>query len=450
MSKEIKIRKGVNIKLKGTAEMVFAASAPPATFSVKPTDFHGLVPKLVVRQGDEVNAGTVLFYDKYNEKIKYTSPVSGEVVDIVRGEKRKLLEVRILPDKEIRYEQFNISDPQKLSEEEVKNALLLAGLWPVIRQRPYDVVAIPDRKPKAIFISTFNSAPLAPDYDFIVHGQGDIFQIGLDALSKLCDGKIHLNINSDVKSSGVFRNSKNVLINYFSGPHPSGNVGVQIHHIDPLNKGEVIWYINPQDVLSIGKLFKEHRYDATRVIALTGSSVKKPKYYKTMIGACIKEFLKDNIESGHLRYISGNVLTGTKIHPDGHLGYYDDQITVIPEGDKPEFMGWLAPGFDKFSLSRTYFSWLTPSKQYELDTNMHGEERPFVMTGEYEKVFPMNIYPQQLLKAIIIGDLELMENLGIYEVAPEDFALCEFVCTSKIRAQEIIRKGLDYVQKECG
>lgn len=449
MSKEIRIRKGVNIKLKGMAELVYAPAAPSASYSIKPIDFHGLVPKLVVKPGDEVKAGTVLFYDKYNEKIRFVSPVSGEIADIIRGEKRKLLEVRILPDKEVRYEQFNIADPLKLSGEEVKKALLYGGLWPAIRQRPYDVIANPDRTPKAIFISTFNSAPLAPDYDFVIHGQGESFQTGLNALSRLC-GKVHVNINSEVKTSGVFRNSKNVQLNFFAGPHPAGNIGVQIHHIDPLNKGEVVWFVNPQDVVAIGKYFREGRYDATRIVALTGSCVKKPKYYKTFSGACIKEFLKDNVESGHMRYISGNVLTGTKITPDGHIGFYDDQVTVIPEGDIPEFMGWLAPGFDKFSISRTFFSWLTPSKEYSLDTNLHGEERPFVMTGEYEKVFPMDIYPQQLLKAIIIGDIELMENLGIYEVAPEDFALCEFVCTSKIRAQEIVRKGLDFVQKECG
>lgn len=451
MSQIIKIKKGVNIKLKGAAEMVFASVPSPATFAIKPTDFHGLVPKLLVKVGDEVKAGTILFEDKYQPKIKFSSPVSGEIADIVRGEKRRLLEIKILPDKEIRYEQFNTSDPNKLSGEEIKNLLLQSGLWATIRQRPYDVIANPDKKPKAIFISTFNSAPLAPDYDFIVHGHGDVFQIGLDAIKKLTDGKVHLGINADVKSSGVFRNSKNVELNYFSGPHPSGNVGVQIHHIDPINKGETVWYLNPQDVLVIGRFFKEGKLDATKIIALTGSAVKKPRYYKTILGSCIKEFLKDNInDTGHLRYISGNVFTGKKINPDGHLGFYDDQITVIPEGDKAEFMGWLAPGLEKFSMSKTFFSWLFPNKEYSLDTNLHGEERPFVMTGQYEKVFPFNIYPQQLLKAIIVGDLELMENLGIYEVAPEDFALCEFVCTSKINSQEIVRKGLDYVQKECG
>ena len=450
MTKEIKIRKGVNIKLKGKADLVFAAAAPSATFSIKPTDFHELVPKLNVKVGDEVKAGSILFEDKYHPRIKFTSPVSGEIVDIVRGEKRRLLEIKILPDKDIRYENFAAGDPNKMSGEEVKNTLLQAGFWSMIRQRPYDVIANPEKKPKAIFISTFNSAPLAPDYDFIVHGQGDIFQTGLDAVAKLTEGKVHLNVCSDVKSSGVFTHSKNVQVNHVSGPHPAGNVGVQIHHIDAINKGETVWYLNPQDVLAIGRFFKEGKFDATRIIAVTGSAVKKPRYYRTLIGACIKEFLKDNVEGGNLRYISGNILTGTKINPDGHLGFYDDQITVIPEGDKSEFMGWLTPGFEKFSISRTFFSWLNKNKEYSLDTNLHGEERPFVMTGQYEEVFPMNVYPQHLLKAIIVGDLELMENLGIYEVAPEDFALCEFICTSKINSQEIVRKGLDYVRKECG
>lgn len=446
----IKIRKGVNIKLKGTAELVFAAVPPPATISIKPIDFHGLVPKLTVKTGDEVKAGTVLFFDKFYDSVKFTSPVSGQVSEIIRGEKRKLLEVRIIPEKETRYEQFTKGDPNKLSAEEIKKVLLQSGCWPMIRQRPFDVIAKPDSKPKAIFISTFNSAPLAPDYDFIVHGQGDAFQAGLDALSKLCDGQVHLNVNADVKTSGVFRNSKNVQVNSFSGPHPAGNVGVQIHHISPINKGEVVWYIQPQGVLSVGKLFLEGRFDGTHVAALTGSGIKKPRYYKTVIGASLKEFLKDNLEGENLRFISGNVLTGTKVNPDGHLGFYDDQITVIPEGNTQEFLGWLTPGFNKFSLSRTFFSWLMSGKEYTLDTNTHGEERPFVMSGQYEKLFPMDIYPVYLLKAIIVGDIELMENLGIYEVAPEDFALCEFACTSKINLQEIIRKGLDLVQKECG
>lgn len=450
MPNEIKIRKGVNIRLKGAAEKVIASAAPPSSYSVKPADFHNLVPKLVVQPGDEVKAGSVLFYDKYNENIRFVSPVSGEVTEIVRGEKRKLLEVRILPDKETNYEKFETADPNKITAEQINKSLLHSGLWPFLRQRPYDVIANPERKPKAIFISSFNSAPLAPDYDFAVHGQGDFFQTGLDALAKLCEGKVYLNLNAAEKTSGVFRNAKNVQISYFSGPHPSGNVGVQIHHLNPINKGEVIWCVNPQDVIIIGKLFKEGKYDASRIIALTGSSVKKPRYFKTIIGANIKEFIQDNIEPGNLRYISGNILTGKKINPDGHLGFYDDQITVIPEGDKQEFLGWITPGLNKFSVSRSFCSWLMPNKEYALDTNLHGEDRPFVLTGQYEQVFPMNIYPQQLLKAIIIGDLELMENLGIYEVAPEDFALCEFVCTSKINSQEIVRKGLDYVQKECG
>ena len=449
MSKQIKIKKGVNIKLKGKAELVYGTVTPPSTFSIKPTNFHGLVPKLEVKKGDEVRAGSPLFSDKYNEKLKFVSPVSGEVVDIIRGEKRKLLEIKILADKDIRYDQFNVSDPTKLSDVQVKSALMHGGLWPFLRQRPYDVVALPDKKPLAIYVSTFSSAPLSPDNDFILKGQKENFQTGLDAISKLCDGNLHLNVSSE-SNSEVFKNSKNVKINYFSGPHPTGNIGVQIHHIKPLNKGEVVWYINSQDVLAVGKFFREGKFDATRIIALTGSSVKSPKYFKTLIGGCVKEFLKDNIEEGNFRVISGNVLTGIKITPEDHLGFYHDQITVIPEGNQPEFMGWLAPGFNKFSLSGTFFSRFFSGKEYNLNTNMNGEERPFVMTGEYEKIFPMDIYPQQLLKAIIIGDIELMENLGIYEVAPEDFALCEFACTSKINAQEIVRKGLDLIQKECG
>ena len=270
-------------------------------------------------------------------------------------------------------------------------------------------------------------------------------------ISKLTSGKVHLNINADLITSKVFTNSKDVQINNISGPHPSGNVGIQIHHIDPINKGESVWYISPQDVLVIGRLFLEGRFNASRVVALSGSEVKngRRRYHKTHIGASIKNIVSDNINDGNIRYISGNVLTGTKISSDGFLGFYDTQLTVIPEGEDPEFLGWLTPGLDKFSLSRTFLSWLMPNKEYHLNTNMHGEKRAYVMSGEYERVLPMDIYPVHLIKAIMIEDIELMENLGIYEVSEEDFALCEFVCSSKIDVQEIIRKGLDLIKKEC-
>ena len=327
--------------------------------------------------------------------------------------------------------------------------MLEAGVWPFIRQRPYSVVANPLDVPKAIFISAFNSAPLAPDNDFIVHGHGELFQLGLDAIAKLTNGVVNLNVSGKNKASGVFTNSKNVEINTVSGPHPAGNVGIQIHHIDPINKDEKIWYLEPQSVLIIGSLFKEGIFDPTRVVALAGSQVSKPKYYKTTIGISIKSILTDNSIAENSRFISGDPLTGTQIEEEGYLGFYDDQITVLPEGGDPEFMGWAAPGFNKFSLSRTFTSWLS-NKAYNLNTAINGEHRAFVMSGQYEKVFPMDIYPVHLIKAILVNDIELMENLGIYEVAPEDFALCEFACTSKTDVQKIVREGLDLVQKECG
>ena len=448
MSQHIKIRKGVNIKLQGTAEKVNVDATFPDSFAIKPSDFHGVVPKLLVKQGAEVKAGTPIFYDKLNEHIKFTSPVSGEVAEIVRGEKRKILEIKILPDKEIRYEEFTKADPKDLSREEILKQLLDSGCWPMITQRPFAVIANPQEKPKSIFISAFDSSPLAPDRDFIVHGRGATFQKGLDAIAKLTDGTVHLNVHTQLNASDVFTKAKGVQINQISGPHPSGNVGVQIHHIDPMGKGDVVWCLDPQGVLAIGQLFEEGKFDASRVVALTGSEIKKPRYYKTYFGAAVNKMLADNVNDGEVRFIAGNPLTGKQITDKGYIGYYDEQVTALPEGNKPQFFGWIAPGFDKFSLSRTFFSWLTPNKEYALNTSMNGEERAFVMTGQYEKVFPMDIYPVHLIKAIMIGDIEMMENLGIYEVAPEDFALCEYGCTSKINVQSIVRAGLDKVMND--
>lgn len=449
MSKYIKIKKGLNIKLAGEADKTFSNIALPETFALKLSDFIDVLPKLLVKQGDEVQAGTPLFYDKNNEAIRFCSPVSGEVIEIIRGEKRKILEVKILADKIINYVNFNKANPKDLSRENIIEALLNSGIWPFIRQRPFGVIANPEEKPKSIFISAFDSNPLAPDNDFIMGEDGENFQTGLDALQKLTDGKVHLNIHADRTQSTVFTGAKGVEINKFSGPHPAGNAGVQIHHIDPVNKGESVWCLNAQDVLIVGRLFNEGRFDPFRVIALTGSQVKSPKYYKTVVGGAVKNILAEGgLKEGTNRIISGNVLTGQEISEDGYLGFYDSQITVIPEGDEPEFMGWITPGLNKFSMSRSFFSWLTPNKKYELNTNLHGEERPFVVTGQYEKVFPMDIYPVHLLKAVLIEDIELMENLGIYEVVEEDFALCEFVCTSKIESQDIIRRGLDLIRKE--
>ncbi|NGY37015.1 Na(+)-translocating NADH-quinone reductase subunit A [Flavobacterium sp. XN-5] len=449
MSEYIKIKRGLNLKLIGEAAKSVLELPVAEIFAIKPKDFVGLTPKLLVKVGTNVLAGTKLFYDKNNENILFCSPVSGEVIEIIRGEKRVILEIKILADREIKHLLFNKSNPNQLSRKEIVEQLLDSGIWTFIRQRPYGTIAKPSENPKAIFISAFDTNPLAPDNDFIMSGKESHFQTGIDALKKLTTGKTHLNVKANSSPAATFGQTQNVQINNISGPHPAGNIGVQIHHIDPINKGEVVWYINPQDVVIIGKLFDKGIFDAARTIAVTGSQIIKPQYYKTIVGSSIKNILADTgLKKGDNRIISGSILSGSKVPADGFLGFYDSQITVIPEGNQYEFMGWLKPGFDKFSMSRTFFSWLSPNKQHDLNTNLHGEERPFVMTGQYEKVFPMNIYPVQLLKSILIEDIDMMEKLGIYEVAEEDFALCELVCTSKIKSQEIIRHGLDMVRKE--
>ena len=449
MSKDIRLKKGLNIQLHGEADKVYANITQSETFVVRPTDFHGLTPKLTVKEGDCVNAGSVLFFDKYNERVKFTSPVSGEVVAINRGAKRRILEVVLKADAEVKYESFDKGSAADLNRDQIIETLLNSGLWPFIRQKPFDVIANPDDMPKAIFISTFNTAPLAADNDFVLHGMTKEFQTGLDYIKKLTQGTVHLNIDGNTNPSKVFTDAKGVQINKVSGKHPAGNVGVQIHHIDPINKGDIVWYLYPQDVIAIARLFAEGKYDASRIVALTGSQVLKPRYYRTIAGASIFKMVTDNLKKGDSRFISGDVLTGNQITKNGALGFYDTQVTVIPEGDYQEFLGWLAPGLDKFSISKTFFSWLRPSKKYSLDTNYHGEERAYVITGNYEKVFPMDVFPMQLIKACMIEDIKLMENLGIYEVSSEDFALCEFICTSKIEVQQIIREGLDLIKKEC-
>lgn len=452
MSNAISIRRGLNIKLKGEAEKVYQSVPVSGTFSLKPSDFHGINPKLTVKEGDAVKAGDTIFISKDDTRICFTSPVSGKITSVVRGEKRRILEILIQSESGINYKEFKKGDPKTMKREEVIENLLSSGMWPFIRQRPYAVIASPSDKPKAIFISAFDTAPLAPDNDFIMHGNGEDFQTGLDAICKLTDGKVHLNVSGEQGQSKVFSNSKGVQINTVRGPHPAGNVGTQIHHISPLNKGEVIWYLYPQDVLAIGRLFKTGNADFSKIVALTGPEAKNQKYFKTIACAPIAQIINGNTSDKKNRIISGNVLTGTNAGANGTVGFYDYQVTVIEEGDTPQFMlteGWMAPGFNKLSKSRTFFSWMMPNKKYSLNTNYNGEERAFVMTGQYEQVFPFDIYPVQLVKAAITNDIDGMEQLGIYEVAPEDFALCEFVCTSKIESQKIIREALDLVREEC-
>ncbi len=441
MAKNVKISRGVDIKLQGKAEQKLS-SVESTSVALKPSDFHGVIPKLEVKKGDEVKAGSPLFHDKNNEHVKFVSPVSGEVADVIRGAKRRIMEVRVLADKETKFELF---DTKGINDKEsIISMLRQSGQWTLIKKRPFDIIADSTETPKEIFISTFDSAPLAPDYNYILKERAEDLQTAIDAMSKLTSGSVNLVARGD---AGVFGGLKNCTIHTVNGPHPAGNVGVQIHHIAPLSKGEVVWTINPQDLAAIGKFLNTGQIENTRVVALTGAEVSEPQYYNMTLGGSTERLVLGNVSKG-ARVISGNVLTGDKLEESGYLGYYHHQVTAIPEDKEPEFFGWLAPGFDKFSLSNTFFSWAMPKKKYNLGTSLHGEERAFVVTGQYEKVFPFDIYPVQLLKSIMVSDIEQMENLGIYEVAPEDFALCEFACTSKINSQEIVRNGLDLIIKE--
>ena len=447
MSVTIKLKKGFDLRLKGIAEKKLASEIHSSLYAVKPTDFPGLVPRLTVKQGDQVEAGTSVFIDKMRPEINFTSPVSGTVISVNRGDRRKLLEVVIEKSGNETID-FGKQDVSKLSGEQIKELLLVSGLWPVVRQRPYHIIARPDSKPKSIFITCFDSAPLAPDYNFILQNSSlPLFQTGITALTKLTEGKVHLVLNGKDEAGGL-KNITGTEVSRFSGPHPAGNVGVHIHHLDPLNKGEAVWFVNLQDVISIGRLLAEGIYKPERIVALTGSEVISPQYYKVLSGTSVSGIIKNNLKAGHLRIISGNVLTGTKIPDDGYLGHYDSQVTVIPEGDHYEFFGWAKPGIDKFSFFRTFASKLFPRKEYKLDTNLNGGERAFVLTGQYEKVLPMDIYPMQLFKAILAQDIDMMENLGIYEIAEEDVALCEYIDPSKNEIQTILREGIKLMMKE--
>lgn len=448
MSGITRIKKGLDIKLQGKANKIYARSERALHYAVKPTDFHGVMPKLVVKVDDKVKVGSPLFYDKYKPAVKFTSPVSGKIKAINRGERRRILEVVIEADKEDSYVEFKTGEPSSMKREQVISLLQESGMWPSIIQRPFAIIANAEKTPKAIFISGFDSAPLAPDYDFMLKDSVVEFQKGVDALKVLTDGKIHLGINADYPPCETYAKAKGVEIHQFKGPHPAGNPGIQIHHIDPVNKGETVWYVNPAEVVRIGKFFIDGKVDNTTVVALAGSEVEKPLYLKLIRGAAISSILSEKELQGNNRTISGNVLTGKKVLKSGFLGYYDHLVTVIPEGDHYEFLGWASLGFGKYSVSRSYWNWLTPKKENRIDTNLKGGERAFVMTGEYNKVFPMDILPVQLLKSILVDDIDQMEKLGIYEVAEEDLALCEFVCTSKIEVQEIIRKGLELMIKE--
>lgn len=447
MTNVIKIKKGLDINLKGKASEVLLNGGSSATYALVPDSYNGIMPKVVAKVGDKVKAGSVLFVDKNRPEIKFVSPVSGEVAAVNRGEKRKVLSVVVKPDTQVVYEEFGKKNVASMKADEVKEALLTAGMWPFIKQRPYDIVANPAESPRDIFVSAFYSAPLAPDFDFILKGQEADFQAGLSALAKMTAGKVYVGVRKGSAAAKV----SGVTIVEVEGPHPAANVGVQINNIKPVNKGEVVWTVNPDDVIIMGRLFNKGVADFSRLVVLTGSETTERGYIKTIAGCTIESLVAGKImDNGHIRVISGNVLTGSKVGKEDYLRAYDNQVTVIPEGDdNDEFFGWAVPGFNKYSTSHSYLTWLIGrNKEYVLDARIKGGRRAMIMSNEYDKVFPMDILPEYLIKAILAFDIDKMENLGIYEVAPEDFALCEFVDTSKMELQKIVRDGLNLLYKE--
>ncbi|MCC8187531.1 MAG: Na(+)-translocating NADH-quinone reductase subunit A [Bacteroides sp.] len=448
MASVIKLRKGLDINLKGKAAKEFLSVKEPGFYALIPDDFHGVTPKVVVKEQEYVMAGGPLFIDKNHPEVKFVSPVSGVVTSVERGARRKVMSITVQAAEEQDYEEFGKKDVALLNGNQVKAALLEAGIFAFFKERPYQVVANPTILPKAIFVSAFDSSPLAPDFEFALKGEERNFQTGLDALAKIA--KTYLSIRVDQKAVALTQ-AKNVIVTAFEGPHPAGNVGVQINHLDPINKEEVVWTIGAQEVIFIGRLFNTGHVDFTRTVALTGSEVKKTGYCKLKVGALLTGVFSGNVHKEiDLRYISGNVLTGKKVSPNGFLGAFDNQLTVIPEGDDiHEILGWIMPRFDQFSVNRSYFSWLMgKKKEYVLDARIKGGHRHMIMSHEYDRVLPMDIMPEYLIKAIIAGDIDRMEQLGIYEVAPEDFALCEFVCSSKMELQRIVREGLDNLRAE--
>ena len=447
MAKEIKLRKGLDIRLKGVANLVKKKPTTQKVFAVVPDDFYGIKPKVTVHEGDKVLVGDALFVSKQNEELKVVSPVSGVIERINRGERRKVLSIEIASDGKQEDKDFGKKSVQDMDAASVKAFLLETGMFAFMKMRPYDVTAVPTDEPKAIFVSAFSKMPLSADFSFVVKGQETCFLKGLEALSKIA--KVYLGISPEQK--GLFDSvSKDVEVTIFDGPNPSGNVGVQINHLSPVNKGEVVWTIGAEEVIFIGRVVLTGKVDLTRTIAVAGSEVKEPVYVDTPIGIAVKDLLAGNLKKqDHVRIINGNPLVGSKTNIDGYLGAKVTEVCVIPEGDDiDEVLGWIRPRFNQFSVNRSYFSWLQGKKSYDLDARIKGGQRHIIMSGEYDRVFPMDIFAGYLIKAILVGDIDRMEQLGIYEVAPEDFAVAEFVDSSKLELQRIVREGLDMLRKE--
>ena len=447
MANLIKLRKGLDIKLEGAAIETKVEIGKAKEYALQPDDFTGVVPKVVVREGDCVKAGEPLFVDKNCPDVRFASPVSGEVTEVVRGDRRKVLCVKVKADAEQEYAEFGKKDVSALSGDEVKQALLEAGLFGYINQLPYAVATNPTTAPKAIFVSALRDMPLAGKFEYELQGNEEAFQAGLTALSKMA--KTYLGIGL-LQVNEVLHKAKDVDVNIFDGRCPTGNVGVQVNHIDPVNKGEVVWTVDPTAVIFFGRLFLTGHVDLTRTVAIAGSEVSNPAYADVLVGTPLKDLLNGRLsKQDHVRIINGNPLTGRKDSLDGYLGAHTSEVCAIPEGDdNDEMLGWIMPRTKDFSVNRSYFSWLFPGKKYRLDARVKGGERHMIMSGEYDSVLPMDIFGEYLIKAIITGDIDRQEQLGIYEVSPEDFAVAEFVDSSKLELQKIVREGLNLLRKE--
>lgn len=446
----VRLKKGYDLKLEGEAESLGGLNSNVTRFSVSPYDFRGIspIPKVTVEIGDEVQAGDVIFFDKKNPDVKYTAPVSGEVVDIQRGAKRSISNVIILADKDQKHRNFDVPSLDS-SREELVDFLQASGAWSLFNQRPFDIIPSTTDVPRDIFISTFDTAPLAPKTDVMLKGNEEAFKYGVNVLAKLTSGKVHLGLDGKSTPNPTFTSIENAEIHFFSGAHPAGNVGIQIHHINPIKvSNDMVWTVDFQDVIILGRLFKDGVYNTKKVVAITGAEINEPKYVETFTGANIGELVKDNLANDHIRIIAGDVFSGDKKQADDFIGFSDNQITVVEEGDNYELFGWLLPIAPRPSVSNTFPNFLFPNYKFKADTNTHGEKRAFVVTGQYEKVLPMDIYPQALMKSILTQDMERMEGLGIAELSEEDIAICEFVCTSKTPMQEILREGLDLVREQ--
>lgn len=445
MTDVIKLRKGLDIQLQGKAVEKVITLKSNGQYALVPSDFEGVTPKVVVHEGDHVKAGDALFVNKQYPEVKFASPVSGIVREVKRGERRKVLCVRVEADSQQEHVDFGAKNPVEMSGQEVVGTLLEAGIFGYINQLPYAVSTNPEVQPKAIFVSVLRDKPLSCDFEMEVKGEEEVFQLGLTALSRIAT--THLGCGKGSSFVGRYSDAETHV---FDGPCPAGNVGVQVNHIDPVNKGEVVWTVDPTVVLFIGRLMKTGRVDLRRMVALCGSEVKSPAYVSMLVGEELSTLLSNSYdESHHVRIINGNVLTGTVTTKAGYLGAHSSEITVIPEGDQAdELAGWIMPRFGQYSTSRSYFSWLFPRRQYALDARVKGGERHMIMSGEYDRVLPMDIYGEYLIKAILAGDIDRQEQLGIYEVSPEDFALAEFVDSSKLELQRIVREGLNILRKE--